>query len=229
MARRIFDIKIDPVQVEELAERLGQIDPERLGEALVEATNRAAVEIYDLARKDVTRKVNLGQDYVDDKIEMEEASRKDPRASIVAKAKNSWMTNLSHYGSMIQTQPVKHPNRAKGDPGRGIPRGMKMQKMTSEVIRGERKSIGKKFTIPGIQDSRGNPIVFRGTGAPGIPGNPKDKATRKTPRQGVEAVLGPSVYQLFRVAAENIYDDASDILLNEVIETAEREFLKALE
>lgn len=228
MARLFFDIKIDPGQVEALAAKLGQINPERLGVELVKTLNEVANDTYTLSRKEITRGINLDQGYVDEKIRLEKASASDPRASIVADAKNSWMTNLSHYGAMLRTQAVKHPARAKGDPGRGISRGQKMRSMDAEVVRGGRKSIGKKFILPGINDSRGNPIVFRGTGRPGTPKSPQDKGTRNTPRQGVQAVLGPSVYQLFRVTAENIQDRVSDDLERAIVETAEREFLKAL-
>lgn len=226
MARRIFDIKIDPTQVEELADRLGQVDPERLGEALVDTVNKVAQETYELSRKHITDGVNLDDAYVQRRMEVREATQKRPEAAIVGLGR--YETNLSHYGAMQTPGVVNWTNdwilankgkfskwpgwtQRKGDEARGIRPDEKQYKMAAQVRRGSSKSVGKKFTLPGKTDSSGNPLVFRRDG------------------DQIRGVLGPSVYQLFRVAAENLYEQAGDNLEKAIVETAEREFLKAIE
>jgi hypothetical protein len=222
MARNLIAIKLDASKVEGLGEKLAAFDADKLGSALVDTLNEVTNETYDLSRKTILRGINLEKGYIDDKFTVEKATAKKPEASITA---NGELTNLSRYGAVRYTQPVKHPNRAKGDPGRGYAKGQKADGMAAEVTRGVPKSVGKKFVIPGKTDSSGNLIVFRGTGRTGAGRDPR----RKTQRQGVQAVLGPSVYQLFRETAGMLQDEIADNLEAAIANRAEKEFLKAIE
>lgn len=226
MARNFLDIKLDVSKVKELESKLAAIDSKELGDALVETLNEVTTDAYDMSRKSILRGINLDKSYVEEKFEVKPATSSKPESTIVAKGT---LTNISHYGAVRFSQNVKHPERAKGDPGRGYVKGQKADGMAAEVTRGSAQSIGKKFVIPGIKDSAGNLIVFRGTGKAGSPKNPKDKGRRKTPRQGVEAVLGPSVYQLFRFTADKLQTEIADNLERAIVERAEKEFLKAIE
>lgn len=226
MARRLFEIKLDPTEVEALAERLGQADPVQLGRAIVETLNRVANETYDLSRKNITSGVNLEDSYVRRRMEVREASPQRPEASIIGLGQ--FETNISHYGAMTLDTDVNWSNdwilankgkfskwpgwtQRTGDRARGIEPDRKAYKVNAEVARGSRKSVGKKFTLPGRVDTDGNPLIFKREG------------------DQVEGVLGPSVYQLFRVAADRLYDQIGDNLEQAIVETAEREFLKAIE
>ena len=225
MARlKVFDVKLDTSEVDSLAASLAGADPAELGKAIVVTLNRVANETYDLSRQKMLRGINLSKTYVERKMEVKEATSAAPTATIRAEGTE---TNISHYGAVRFTQPVKHPNRVKGDPVRGYSKGLKADGAAAEVARGGAQSIGKKFVIIKggglIKDSEGSPIVFRGTGKPGRGGG-----KRQTPRQGVEPVLGPAVYQLFRFTAEQIYKDVGDNLERAIVETAQRELLRNL-
>lgn len=223
MARKLIAIKLDASKVDGLGEKLAAFDGDKLGAAIVETLNDVTKETYDLSRRSILRGINLDNAYVAEKFTVENATAKKPEASIIASG--SELTNLSRYGAVRYTQPVKHPKRAKGDKGRGYAPGQKADGMAAEVTRGAPKSIGKKFVIPGKTDTSGNLIVFRGTGRTGAGRDPR----RKTQRQGVQAVLGPSVYQLFRETAGMLQDEIADNLENAIVNRAEKEFLKAIE
>lgn len=225
MARlNVLSIKLDTSEVDGLAASLAGADPAELGKAIVVTLNRVANETYDLSRQKMLRGINLSKSYVESRMGIKDATAASPTASITA---IGTQTNISHYGAVRFTQPVKHPNRVKGDPLRGYSKGLKADGAVAEVARGSAQSIGKKFVIIKggglIKDSEGNPIVFRGTGKPGRGGG-----KRRTPRQGVEPVLGPAVYQLFRFTAEQIYKDVGDNLELAIVETAQRELLRNL-
>jgi hypothetical protein len=225
----IFNVKLDASQIEELADSLGQFDADALGQRLVETVNDVADRTYDLARRSILSGINLDRDYLESRFEVVHATGKKPVAEIVTPVRGkSAFSNLSRYGAVRFMQPVKHPERAQGDPGRKFPVGQKAGVMAAEVTRGDVKSVGKKFVIPSIKDRSGNPIVFRGLGVPGTPKNPRDKGRRKTPRQAIEPVLGPSVYQLFRFTAGQIQERVMDDLESAVVEMARKEFEKAL-
>lgn len=230
MARAsLFEFKIDLSELEDAANRLGQIDPDSLGLALVSTINDQAKSAYQLSRRSILGGVNIERDYLESRFELRYATSKKPVAEIVTPVnKKTAATNISHYGAMRFAKPVKHPERSKGDPYRGFAPGMKADFMTAQVTRGGDKSIGEKFVIQGIEDSAGNPIVFRGLGKPGKPRNPKDKGRRKTPRQAVQPVLGPSPYQLFRVAAETVSDQVSNDFAGAVADRVQREFERTL-
>lgn len=226
MATRLFEIKLDATQVQELANRIGSFDGERLGTAIVSALNEVANDTYDLSRKHITNGVNLEDGYVKRRMQVREAKVSRPTAEIIAMG--GFETNISHYGAMLDPALVNYTNDKilamgkkfskwpgwtyrKGDEARGIPEDFKQDKARAQVVRNRTKSIGRKFTLPGKNDSSGNPLIFR-----------------RNETGQIEGVLGPSVYQLFRVAAEELFERAGEDLENAIIQTAEREFLKAV-
>jgi hypothetical protein len=234
-----FAIKIEMGQVEALGQKLANVSAERIGDVVVASLNEVVHETYDLARQKMTAGINLKDQYVQRQMSVEEATKSRPVAEITAKGV---VTGISHYGAMQDPQKVSYTNEyilqkfgkfskwpgwpeRTGAPSKGIPVGQKVGKMSARVGSAT-KSIGKKFVIPKLKDTEGNSMVFRGLGKPGR--GVMDR-NRKQSRQAVERVLGPSVYQLFRFAAEELQGEVADNLEQRLVEEAVRVFEEALE
>jgi len=230
MARRsAFRVTVDTSQLDKLVDDLEAIEPAQLAARFVDTLNDVVDSAYDLSRKTILQGINLTDDYVQRKMRVEHATAQKPEASIIASGARADMTSLSHYGSMQLTKPVNWTNERikgmgkkfgpwpgwterKGVAAVGIAVGQKADGKSVEVVRGERKRLGSQFNIPGKKDNDGNLIIFR-----------RNKAGK------IEALQGPSVYQLFRVAAGRIEDEVFDELETAVTEMAERELIKAIE
>jgi hypothetical protein len=243
MARQsLFSYKVDVTQIEGFAEKLAQFDPAKMAELLIGTVNEVATETYDLARSKMLAGINLNETYVKNKMRFKAATKSAPTAEIVAPVGKGFLTNISHYGAMQKDQQVNWTNetirgmgkrfgqwpgwvRRTGSEAKGISVNRKIDKMSASVTKGANKSLGRKFVIPGKKDTEGNLLVFRSTG---LPGSGVMDRNRKRSRDGIEPVLGPSVYQLFRFTAERIQDEVTDNLELAVVEAAEREFLKAI-
>lgn len=228
MAQSTFSIKVDTSQLEALVEGLGEVTPEALGQRLVEVTNEQIESAYDLSRKRMLSGINLTDGYVKRKMAVTQATANKPVAEIIAYGGREYLTSLSHYGAMQLAKDVTWSNeriasmgktfgqwpgwvRRKGNAALGIPVNKKAAGRSVEVVRGSRKKIGPAFAIPGKRDNEGNPIVFRRNGA--------DK---------VEALTGPSVYQLFRVAATALEEQIGDDYQTAITDAAEAELKKVL-
>lgn len=232
MARPVaFGISVDVSGVEGLAERLAALTPERAGALLVDAVNESADSAYEMGRRAILRGINLTDDYVQRKMQVEHATAQKPEATITAFAGRGFITSLSHYGAMQLTEPVNWSNeriqaaghkfgkwpgwtRRTGSAARGIAVDSKAAGRSVEVVRGSRKRMGPAFSMPGKKDSDGNLLIFS-----------------RVPSKGgaVVARTGPSVYQLFRVAIEDIGDQVRDDMEQRVADAAEREFSKELQ
>lgn len=213
MARQnAFSVSIDVDQVGALADKLGRLTPDRVGALLVGAINATVDTAYDMSRKAILNGINLTDDYVQARMTVEHASENKPVARIVAFGGKGYTASLSHYGAMQETQPVQNPSRSKGDPARGIASGQKAAGLSVEVTRGSRKPVAHGFTMPGKRDREGNLLVFTRDGAGKI-----------------KSRVGPSVYQLFRVAGAKIEGQVADDLQSAVVDAAEAQLLKALE
>jgi hypothetical protein len=244
MAQSIFSFKSDIKDVLALAQNLGTFDTEGFSQVVVDTLNRVAGETYDLSRKKMLAGVNLNETYVRSRMEVRDATKTKPVAEIVAPVRKGYFTNISHYGALQGSQPVNWSNEKieargykfgpwpkfweprTGSTVKGVAAGSKIGKMSAAVTKGSRKSIGQKFTIPGKVDTEGNLLVFRSTG---LPGNGKMDRKRRRSRDGVETVLGPSVYQLFRFTAEQIQNEVGDNLEQAILNEAEKAFAKVLE
>lgn len=228
-----FAIKADTHALDALTADLTKVDAKALGEAMVETVNDVAASSYALARKTITSGINLNDDYIQRRMELKKASGNKPVADITAFGASSMMTNISHYGAMqlsatvrwsnawIQANvgyfgPWPHWTKRKGNPRIGIPVDYKQAGMSAAVT--TRKPIGKKFSIPNVKDTEGNPLVFRNLGPGGKDG-----------KGHIEPVLGPSVYQLFRATIPKIDSAIEEDLAKAVLDTAEAEFKKVLQ
>lgn len=229
MAGTAFSIKFDVGPLTALADKLSALTPERLGGYLVAAINDTADSAYELGRKRILNGINLTDDYVQRKMRVDHATEQKPTATITAFGGRGFLTGLSHYGAMQRHRDVNWSNadivtggftfgpwpgwtRRKGNAPLGIPVDRKASGRSVEVVKGRRKVIGPAFAIPGKKDADGNPVVFT-----------RDRGTRT-----VKALSGPSVYQLFRVAAVDIRDQVGNELEQAVIDVAERRLREEL-
>lgn len=227
--RSTFSITIDVDPLTQLADRLANLTPEQMNRLIVDAINDQIDSAYDLSLRTIQRGINLTDEYVQRKMQVEHATDRKPSASIVAFGGRGNITSLSHYGAMQLTESVNWSNarieaagkkfgpwpgwtRRTGNSALGIAVDTKAAGRSVEVVKGSRKKIGPAFAIPGKTDADGNPVVFR----------------RKKGSDSIEALTGPSVYQLFRTAAEQIEDQVADDLEQAVIDMAERKLQEAL-
>lgn len=231
MARQSYlSIKINVSELEGYADFLRSLTPEAMSARWVSAINDTVDSAYDLGRRTMLSGINLTEAYVQRKMRVEYATAKRPVGSIIASVGKGFNTSLSHYGAMQLTQDVNWSNariqaaghkfgkwpgwtRRRGHAALGIAADQKAAGTSVEVVKGRRKTMGPIFALPGKKDGDGNPVIFRRTGA--ASGNKKGK---------VQALHGPSVYQLFRVAIPKIKDDTADDLRDAVIYEATRVF-----
>ena len=229
MASSAFNVKVDVSKIEALAKSLGDLTPEQLGALTVSAINTAASSAYELSRKTMLRTINLTDAYIQDKMQLDPATAKSPTATITAfGGKRANMTSLSHYGAMQEDKAVNWSNaRIKsmgkkfgkwadwdwtvrtGAPELEIAIGRKGDGKSVAVTRGRRKAMKSAFSIPGKEDREGNLLIFR-----------RDKAGK------IQALMGPSAYQLFRAAATAIKDQVTDDLEATLIEMADKAMKK---
>lgn len=211
--QRIFDIRVDVSELVKYSDTLATLTPDALNKQWVQATNLATESAYELSRKTILSGINLTEPYVARKMRVERATDKTLVASILAETGDrDAYTSLSHYGRMQLTTSTKG-SKGKGHPGLSIEAGSKAAGISVEVVKGRRKNLTTGFSIAGKQDKEGNPLVFQRTGQPS-----------KNKKGKVRVLLGPSVYQLFRVAIPKISDQVGEDLEKQVIYAAERLF-----
>lgn len=228
-------ISIDVSDLERFNADLAGLTPEQLAASTVGAINRVTDDSYDLLRKTILSGINLTDQYVQRKMDVEHATERNPKAEIVAYGGKGYLTSLSHYGQVQETTVVNWTNAMlesmgvdigpwpkwtwrRGDSARDIPADEKQAGISVEVVRGQRKVIGAKggrpaFILPGKRDSEGNPLI-----AKRIPGT----------RRKVDVLSGPSVYQLAAVAIPKIEDEVAEDLVEAVREAATRQLLETI-
>lgn len=211
--RQTFGLTIGTEQVLALAERLGEVTPEKLAERLVAVTNEQLESAYELSRKRMLSGINLTDAYLRERFEINQATTKRPSGEIVAKARDRGdLTLLSRYDLQVGLLDVKNPEKSKGYGALGIPKGKKQGAPSVEVVRGARKSLKSDRAFV-FNSKAGTPLIVKR--------NPNGKLS--------SALLGPSVYQLFRVAATDLEQQIGDDYEAAITEAAERELNKVLE
>jgi hypothetical protein len=231
-----FNVKIGVDEVDALAQRLSELSPDAIGALLVDAINETTDSAYELARKAILGGINLTDSYVQSHMAVEHATANKPEASIVAYGGKGHTTSLSHYGAMQLTKSITWSNariedeghkltdkwpgwvRRTGDEARGIAYGAKTAGVSVQVTRGTQKTLktSKAILMPGIRDSEGNAMVFKR-----VAGSGREKSK-------LQALQGPSVYQLFRVAGAAIEQQVYGDLERSVMDAAERHISKEL-
>ena len=225
--RNLVQFKIDAREVAGLADRLASAtDAAGLAREIAGTLNQQVQSAYKLSKDSILSGINLTEPFVDSRMEVRPASEKNFTAE----------TNLSHYGAQVGDRKVNWTNewidenigkfgpwpgwtRRQGNPGLEIEADRKAYKVSAEVTRGSRKSVGHKFMIPGIVNKTdGTPVVFRNVGPGGKGGKGR-----------IEPVHGPSVYQLFRHAMPLVEKQVADDLQSALLNIAETEFQKVIE
>ncbi|UZZ64513.1 neck protein of type 1 [Curvibacter phage PCA1] len=208
-----FNVDIDVAGLQSLADRLGTLDAESLGSAALRAVNSIADETYELARPRMIDSINLSDDYVQKRMRVEHATSPDnATATIIASGRRPDMTILARYGARQMTQPAKHMSQSRGDKlySRNIAPGMKSAGISVEVTRSSRKTIANGFFMP-LRNGNGVGLF-----------------TREGPgKKNYKHRYGPSVYQLFRVTAENMVGEVSENLETRLLDEVDRELNKA--
>lgn len=178
-------VVLDTSQVEALAASLATIDDATLGRASLAAVNAVATRAQRAAREKMDAGVNLPASYIDDRLTFEPAT--DARRPVATVTSPFGSTGLGRFSAVQMNEPVRVVKRRRGDPGRGIPAGLKQAGITVEVVRGQRKPISYAFVIPSLTARDGTPVVFENIG----PGGKRNKGKLK-------ALTSLSVHQLFR-------------------------------
>lgn len=208
-----LSVKIDLSSVAGLADKLASLDSKEFGRVALDAVNAAADEVYQLVVPRLNASINLPDNYVRDRMQIVHGTSTDrPASKIVATGSKPSMTQLARYSLKQEIQPNKWKRSGrKGDASRGIPLGSKQAGVSVEVTRGSRKLVERGFLIE-LNNGNGFGIATRtGTGK-------KDYRIR----------YGPSVYQLFKVAAAGVLDEAADILEDRLVDEANRLIAKTL-
>lgn len=212
MATRRSLIRIDLQQVLRAADLFTQVDGARLGVAALEAVNQVAPRAERRARQNIVEGVNLADLYVRARMGVrlaEDPARPEAVVYALASSRSDRRTPLGRYDPKQLTQQAKRPKRAKGDKPRGIPAGQKGAGVSVEVMRGRRESMPGGFVMPlrAGKQAGGNGVgVF----------------TRSRDGKVVKHRLGPSVYQLFTVQRERIFDESATELQLLVLQEADR-------
>lgn len=210
-----FDLNLDVSSLDGLAQKLSRLDTQSLGAGLIGAVNQVADRAYASTRNDMLRSINLSMEYVESKMRVEPA--KNPAnivASIVAtgpdRGKNAGAI-LGRYSPVMLTRPTRRPKRSKGDLSneRAIPKGSKAAGLQVQVHRGSPKTISHGFTMR-----------LRGSGQIGVFTRERGGPLRHR--------YGPSVYQLFGVAADRLLDDVGADLEATISSEATRLLERAL-
>lgn len=194
MAARQSAFSIDVTETLELRSRLGQLGDLTQDAAMLRDLNAIVDDVYETARGRMNAGINLTDAYLRSKMSVIHATPQTGlKAEIVARGGRADQTPLGRY--FVGQETVDAP-RAKGDASRGIPAGRKRAGVKVEVSRGSAKTLANAFTMP-----------LRAGGTVG--GNGLGIFTRS--RFGVvRHRYGPAVYQLFRVAADELVTSVGD-------------------
>lgn len=200
MATRQTAIKIGIDQITKLADAVGTLDAKVLGEAALTALNETVDRTYDLSRERITTGINLTDDYLRRRMEVEHATPRSLEATITATGDRSQLTRLAKYDAQMVIVPrtSKGKSRSKGL----LPlNGGKQAGVKVTVTKGQPKTLSDNYFIlrlanHGAEEKFG--VFSRGKG--------------KKQGSALKHHYGPSVYQLFRYQAGQIVDEVADDL-----------------
>lgn len=188
-----FKIKVEISGADKRAAAL-QAFPGELLAVASGAVNRVAKPLYPRCQREIVSQVNLTEGYVRDRMSLTLATPEQPVAIISARRR---ATRLATYAAQQVT--VAAPD-AKGDPLRGIPRGMKQAGVSVSVKRGgARKTMSHAFLIPLLNGNGLGVFVRTGTG-----------------RKDIRHLYGPSVDQVLSRVIDDIYPEIQQSLASEV-------------
>jgi len=210
MSSTAFNVTLDVSKIDTLVEKLGGLDAQAFNQATVRAVNETVDKVYDLVVPRMSAAVNLSPEYIGSHMVVEHATTK-AQARVVAQGSKPNLTLLSRYDARQLVRAAKPSSNAKGDRSRGIAPGMRAAGVSVEVVRGRVKTMQHSFLVQ-LRSGNGWGVAYR-TGP-----NRKD----------YKVLYGPSVYQMFKYAAENVLAEATDMLEMNLITEADRLLEKAL-
>lgn len=193
-----FALKIDPLRVEGLADKLDGFDAARIGAVLVQVVNEVTSKFDTSARRGMNAGINLSDEYISSRMTFVAANdAENPSASITAQGPRAGLTTLGHYSPVVTYVPARTGRRAKGDPKRGVPAGFKASGVKVQVSKSRRVEIPGAFTM----------TLRRGT----VAGDQVGVFVRPTPGGKARHLYAVAPYSLFRhqveIGIEGVADD----------------------
>ncbi len=213
-----FNVKFDVQQLEELSASLGKIANGIGSDVSVKVLNATAQRTFDEARKRMTSKVNLTDEYVRGKMTFREGTADNLQATISVEGRdNTRDTPLTRFDSKMVLASASSPkSKLKGNAALGIPVGLKQAGVKVEVARGAESSgfVPRGFLLP----------LNKGK-EPG--GNGFGVFSRRKVDGKAKHRYGPAVYQMFKVESGSMLGEVeewlSDSLENYVKDFMERQ------
>lgn len=211
-----IQLKVDIRQVEGFADRLGRLSGRELGEAAVDALNEVVERAYEFGRDRMTQGINLSDEYVRERMQVDKATQGRPEATITAFGSRPNLTILGRYDAQARPVPVTSGRRSRstGALRSVIPAGQKQSGVTVGVSKGSRSFVERGFLLP----------LRRGTeaGGNGLGVFARNRAGKLLHR------YGPSVYQLFGFQIQTVSFAAEEDLAETLLDKADAAVEKAL-
>lgn len=191
----LFEFKVNVSELETLAEKIGKINGELLGQAVVSTLNAVVDRTYDLARSRINQGINLTDDYVKRKLVVERATSRKPEASITSNGAKEDQVPLRNFDAKMVLVAAKDTRGRRNTGAIGIPKGKKQRAVQIEVSRGGAQSLTYGFMLPLRAGT-----VSGGNGL-GVFARSRDGQIRHR--------YGPAVYQLFKHQIPLLEDDVA--------------------
>ena len=189
-----FEINIDTTALKGLDDKLKVLDSAALRELRTSAVDIVSLSVRKAATSETVKQLNLTRDYVEARIERDEAKARGNTALAVVRSQVRGAT-LQRFGAERGERPVTWSNsrilgmgkefgkwpgwtERKGDASRNIAPDFKSDGVWVDVNRKGDRQIASAFTMP-LRNNNGLGVFRRTNGK-------------------VEHLYGPSVYQTFR-------------------------------
>ena len=213
MSRKPTLINIDVAAINKLADDVGRLSTEGFREAAVTALNDTLDGAYEMGRERITVGINLTDDYLRRRVELEPATTASLTAVLKAPGSRSRMTRLTHYDAQMSIVPRKTTRADRGS-GRIYKQGygVKQGGVRVMVTKGDRKYNDKMFMLPlreGQQAGEKLGVFMRINGR-------------------LRHLYGPAVYQLFGYQIPRIEDEVADQLQEATLDAVEAQVRKVL-
>jgi hypothetical protein len=186
-----FNVTLDLLGVERLAESVGRLDQTVLAETIVNALNITGDEIFELAKDRMNADINLSDEYLRSKMDIERATPGKPEVTITARSAGTVLGRFDAKPVVVDTK--GDASNLKGNKALGIAPGKKQAGVTVQV---RRSAVNTNFTPRGFL----MPLKGKGgeQGANGLGVFARRRSGVKKNR------YGPAVYQLFGYQADQI-------------------------
>lgn len=201
--RKLVSIKLD--ELVSMADGVGRLNAAILGDVAVNSLNTVAGKVYDLSRDRITAGINVRDDYLRDRMSVTQANKSNLTATITADGTKH--TQLVRYNAMMVLAPATGKRKSRATGMLRIPPGQKQTNVRVEVTRGA----AKPLRTPGVL-------------LPLMRGKTLTNEVGVFQRQGgkLRLLYGPSAYQLFGYQANNIADEATQLLADEWLDNLEQ-------